>query len=36
MPTSLARAARLKPEVRLGQAISDFQADLSSIETVRF
>ncbi|KAJ0415031.1 hypothetical protein BJY00DRAFT_318224 [Aspergillus carlsbadensis] len=34
MATPLARAARLKPEVRSGQAISEFQADLSLIEKV--
>ncbi|GLB02594.1 hypothetical protein AtubIFM57258_003952 [Aspergillus tubingensis] len=32
MTTALTRAARLKPEVRLGQAISEFQADCSSRE----
>ncbi|KAL4931485.1 uncharacterized protein BDV17DRAFT_256883 [Aspergillus undulatus] len=30
MSTALAKAGRLKPEVRLGQAISDFQAQLPS------
>ncbi|GLA81330.1 hypothetical protein AtubIFM56815_004974 [Aspergillus tubingensis] len=32
MATALTKAARLKPEVRLGQAISEFQADCSSRE----
>ncbi|KAI2856167.1 hypothetical protein CBS12448_7023 [Aspergillus niger] len=32
MTTALTKAARLKPEVRLGQAISEFQADCSSLE----
>lgn len=32
MTTALTKAARLKPEVRLGQAISEFQADCSSRE----
>ncbi|KAL2834784.1 ankyrin repeat-containing domain protein [Aspergillus pseudoustus] len=32
MATALEKAGRLKPEIRLGQAISEFQADLSSIE----
>ncbi|KAL3441705.1 hypothetical protein BJX65DRAFT_313525 [Aspergillus insuetus] len=36
MAVSLAKAGRLKPKVRLGQAISEFQADLSSIEMAQF
>jgi hypothetical protein len=36
MATSLTKAGRLKPEARLGQAISEFQTGLSSIEMVSF
>lgn len=36
MSTSIAKAGRLKPEVRLGQAISEFQGDLSSLQKATF
>jgi hypothetical protein len=29
MSTSVVKAGRLKPEVRLGQVVSEFQSDLS-------
>ena len=36
MSTALATASRLKPEVRLAQAISQFEADLSSEQKAAF
>ncbi|KAL4801774.1 hypothetical protein BDV18DRAFT_164585 [Aspergillus unguis] len=36
MLAALSKAARLKPEVRLGQAISQFQADLSTQQKATF
>ncbi|RDW84032.1 uncharacterized protein DSM5745_04358 [Aspergillus mulundensis] len=36
MATALVQSARLKPEIRLGQAISQFQADLSSADKATF
>ncbi|KAL4789843.1 hypothetical protein BDV19DRAFT_382800 [Aspergillus venezuelensis] len=36
MASALVNAGRLKPEVRLGQAISQFQADLSMDQKARF
>jgi hypothetical protein len=36
MALALATASRLKPEVRLGQAISEFVADLSGEQKARF
>jgi hypothetical protein len=36
MAFALATASRLKPEVRLGQAISEFVADLSDEQKARF
>ncbi|KAL2822219.1 ankyrin repeat-containing domain protein [Aspergillus cavernicola] len=36
MSTALTKAARLKPEIRLGQAVSEFQVNLSSLEKATF
>ena len=36
MSVALANASRLKPEIRLAQAVSQFEADLSSEQKTRF
>ena len=36
MSTALANASRLKPEIRLAQAVSQFEADLPTEEKARF
>jgi ankyrin repeat domain-containing protein 50 len=36
MSTALANASQLKPEIRLAQAVSQFEADLSSEQKARF
>ncbi|KAL2795174.1 hypothetical protein BJX66DRAFT_302370 [Aspergillus keveii] len=36
MSTSVVKAGRLKPEVRLGQVVSEFQSDLSDSDKAQF
>src|SRR5215469_6439066 len=36
MSTALAKASQLKPELRLAQAVSQFEADLSTEQKARF
>lgn len=36
MSTAIANASRLKPEIRLAQAVSQFEADLSSNQKIEF
>ncbi|KAL2803164.1 ankyrin repeat-containing domain protein [Aspergillus granulosus] len=36
MSTALVKVGRLKPEIRLGQAISEFQTDLSTMQKAQF